>query len=52
MRSWLTTQVPGVYHRKLGVVLVTGLSDGYVDVGYEISRDISETEIQTVVDRE
>src|SRR5258708_12209131 len=45
-------QVPGVYHRKLGNVLVTGLSDGYMDFGYEIFRNIPEDETKAILARE
>jgi glyoxylase-like metal-dependent hydrolase (beta-lactamase superfamily II) len=45
-------QVPGVYHRKLGNVLVTGLSDGYMDFGYEIFRNIPEDETRAILARE
>ena len=29
-------QIPGVYHRRIGDVVVTALSDGYIDVPYEV----------------
>ncbi|CAH1663485.1 MBL fold metallo-hydrolase [Chelatococcus asaccharovorans] len=45
-------QVPAVYHRQLGDVLVTGLSDGYMDMGYEIFRDIPEDEVRAILARE
>lgn len=38
------SQVPGVYHRRIGDVLVTVLSDGYLDTTYEIMRGISPEE--------
>jgi glyoxylase-like metal-dependent hydrolase (beta-lactamase superfamily II) len=31
-----TQQIPGVYHRRVGDVLVTALSDGYVDAAYDV----------------
>lgn len=46
------SQVPGVYHRRLGDILVTGLSDGYVDMGYGIFRNIPEEEIKAILARE
>jgi len=46
------TQVPAVYHRKLGEVLITGLSDGYVDMGYSIFRNIPEDETKAILARE
>jgi glyoxylase-like metal-dependent hydrolase (beta-lactamase superfamily II) len=29
-----TAQVPGIYHRRIGDVVITALSDGYLDVPY------------------
>jgi glyoxylase-like metal-dependent hydrolase (beta-lactamase superfamily II) len=52
MRNLPSEQVAGVYHRKLGDVLVTGLSDGYVDLGYGIFRNMQEPEIRAVLSRE
>jgi glyoxylase-like metal-dependent hydrolase (beta-lactamase superfamily II) len=36
-----TVQIPGVYHRKIGDILVTALSDGYLDGSMEVLRNIS-----------
>jgi glyoxylase-like metal-dependent hydrolase (beta-lactamase superfamily II) len=33
-------QIPGVYHRKIGDIVVTGISDGYNDGNLEILRNI------------
>lgn len=52
MSSQAAQQVPGVYHRRLGDVLVTGLSDGYVDMGYEIFRNIPEDETRAILARD
>jgi glyoxylase-like metal-dependent hydrolase (beta-lactamase superfamily II) len=46
------TQVPGVYHRRLGDTLITGLSDGYVDMGYDIFRNIPEAEAKAILARD
>jgi len=46
------TQIAGVYHRKLGEILVTGLSDGYVDAGYGIFRNIPEEESKALLARD
>jgi glyoxylase-like metal-dependent hydrolase (beta-lactamase superfamily II) len=46
------TQVAGVYHRKLGGVLVTGLSDGYVDIDYTMLRNLPDEEIKTILARD
>ncbi|MBV9115096.1 MAG: MBL fold metallo-hydrolase [Hyphomicrobiales bacterium] len=45
-------QIPGVYHRRLGHVLVTGLSDGYVDLGYGIFSNLAEEETKALLARE
>jgi hypothetical protein len=45
----VTRQIAGVYHRKIGDVLVTGLSDGYVDMGYSIFRNIPEQETKAIL---
>jgi glyoxylase-like metal-dependent hydrolase (beta-lactamase superfamily II) len=52
MKSLPSSQVAGVYHRKLGDVLVTGLSDGYMDMGYTIFRNIPEEEIKDILARD
>jgi glyoxylase-like metal-dependent hydrolase (beta-lactamase superfamily II) len=46
------SQVPGVYHRRLGDILVTALSDGYADFGYEIFRNISPDQAKAILARE
>jgi glyoxylase-like metal-dependent hydrolase (beta-lactamase superfamily II) len=33
-------QVPGVYHRRVGDIIVTALSDGYLDAPYTVMRMI------------
>ncbi|MGX9425197.1 MULTISPECIES: MBL fold metallo-hydrolase [Bradyrhizobium] len=52
MSRFPETQVAGVYHRRLGEVLVTGLSDGYVDMGYSIFRNIPEQETKAILARD
>ncbi len=52
MSRFPETQVAGVYHRRLGDVLVTGLSDGYVDMGYSIFRNIPEQETKAILARD
>ncbi|MFL5282564.1 MAG: MBL fold metallo-hydrolase [Rhodopila sp.] len=34
------TQIPGVYHRKIGDIVVTALSDGYLDGTVEVMQNI------------
>lgn len=39
-------QVPGVYHRRIGDVLVTAISDGYLDAPFEVLRNLSAEEAE------
>lgn len=34
-------QVPGVYHRRIGEIIVTALSDGYLESGLEMLRNVT-----------
>ena len=34
-------QIPGVYHRRVGDIVVTAISDGFVDGAVESMRNIS-----------
>jgi glyoxylase-like metal-dependent hydrolase (beta-lactamase superfamily II) len=36
-----TQQIPGVYHRRIGDIVVTALSDGYLDGSVEVLRNIT-----------
>jgi glyoxylase-like metal-dependent hydrolase (beta-lactamase superfamily II) len=36
-----TAQIPGVYHRRIGDVVVTALSDGYLDGVVEVMQNIA-----------
>ena len=33
-------QIPGVYHRKIGDIVVTSISDGYLDGNLEVMRNV------------
>ena len=33
-------QIPGVYHRKIGDIVVTSISDGYLDGTLEVMRNV------------
>ena len=33
-------QIPGVYHRKIGDIVVTSISDGYLDSTLEVMRNV------------
>src|SRR3984957_15448912 len=36
-----SAQIPGVYHRKIGDIIVTALSDGYLDGTVEVMQNIT-----------
>ncbi|MBX9702493.1 MAG: MBL fold metallo-hydrolase [Acetobacteraceae bacterium] len=39
-----TAQVPGVYHRKVGDIVVTAISDGYLDGSMAVIQNIAEAD--------
>ncbi|WP_428492373.1 MBL fold metallo-hydrolase [Rhodopila sp.] len=39
-----STQIPGVYHRRIGDIVVTALSDGYLDGTVEVMQNIAPAE--------
>lgn len=45
-------QVPGIYHRQIGEVLITALSDGYADDGIQAVRNIDQAEALAMFERE
>ena len=36
-----TRQFPGVYHRRIGDIIVTALSDGYLDGTVDVLQNIT-----------
>jgi glyoxylase-like metal-dependent hydrolase (beta-lactamase superfamily II) len=40
MSSLPSQQIPGIYHRKIGDIVVTVVSDGYLDGNLEIMRNV------------
>jgi len=42
-------QVPGIYRRRIGDIVVTAISDGHVDASYEMMRDISPSEAEGIL---
>ena len=40
MPSQPAHQIPGVYHRKIGDIVVTTISDGYLDGNLEVMRNV------------
>jgi hypothetical protein len=33
-------QIPGVYHRRIGDIVVTAISDGYLDGNLDVMRNV------------
>jgi glyoxylase-like metal-dependent hydrolase (beta-lactamase superfamily II) len=44
-----TEQVPGVYHRRIGDIVVTAVSDGYLDGSVEALQNIAPDEARTIL---
>jgi glyoxylase-like metal-dependent hydrolase (beta-lactamase superfamily II) len=42
-------QIPGVYRRRIGDIVVTAISDGYLDAIYEFMRDIEPAEAERIL---
>jgi glyoxylase-like metal-dependent hydrolase (beta-lactamase superfamily II) len=42
-------QVPGVFHRRVGDIIVTAISDGFLDGGLDVLRNISEEEARQIL---
>src|SRR6195256_7066031 len=40
MTAQPTQQIPGVYHRKIGDIVLTAISDGYLDGNLEVMRNV------------
>src|ERR1700687_3090934 len=43
-------QIPGVYHRRIGDIVVTALSDGYLDGTLEVLQSITRDDAQSLLD--
>jgi glyoxylase-like metal-dependent hydrolase (beta-lactamase superfamily II) len=44
-----TTQIPGIYRRRIGDVVLTAISDGYVDRGYDMMREIAPEDAERIL---
>jgi glyoxylase-like metal-dependent hydrolase (beta-lactamase superfamily II) len=44
-----TAQIPGVYRRRIGDIVVTAISDGYLDGAYEFMRDITPQDAERIL---
>jgi glyoxylase-like metal-dependent hydrolase (beta-lactamase superfamily II) len=42
-------QVPGVYRRRIGDILVTAISDGYLDASLAVTRNLPQAEAEKVL---
>src|SRR5271154_4590046 len=40
MSAQPTRQIPGAYHRKIGNIVVTAISDGYLDGTLDVMRNV------------
>ena len=49
MTTQPTAQIPGVYHRRFGDIVVTAISDGYLDAVYEFIRDIAPQDAERIL---
>ena len=49
MKTAPTVQIPGVYHCRIGDIIVTAISDGYLDGGLDVLRNISEDEARQIL---
>ena len=43
-------QTPGIYHRKIGDILVTAISDGFIDAPYGVLQSIGEKEAEQILE--
>lgn len=44
-----TEQIPGIYHRRIGDVMVTAVSDGYLDAPYDAMLEIAPSEVDAIM---
>ena len=44
-----TQQIPGVYHRRIGDIVVTALSDGYLDGTVDVLQNIAPDDAMRVL---
>ena len=44
-----TTQIPGVYRRRIGDIVVTAISDGYVNGNYDFTRNIAPQDAERIL---
>ena len=44
-----TTQIPGVYRRRIGDIVVTAISDGYLNGSYDFTRNIAPQDAERIL---
>src|SRR5690242_1845559 len=44
-----TAQIPGVYRRRIGDIVVTAISDGYLDASYDFTRNITPADAEAIL---
>lgn len=49
MISQPAQQIPGLYHRKIGDIVVTAVSDGYLDGSLEVMRNVDLDKAHTIL---
>jgi glyoxylase-like metal-dependent hydrolase (beta-lactamase superfamily II) len=42
-------QVPGIYHRRVGGIVITAINDGFLDATVDVLRNISEDEARRIL---
>src|SRR5437764_7085574 len=42
-------QIPGVYHRKIGDIVVTAISDGYLDGTVDVMRNVDHEKARQIL---
>ena len=49
MSSHPAQQISGVYHRKIGDIVVTALSDGYVDANLDLLKNVDAGQARAIL---
>ena len=49
MTAQTAQQIPGVYHRKIGDIVVTAISDGYLDGTLEVMRNVDHEKARQIL---
>jgi glyoxylase-like metal-dependent hydrolase (beta-lactamase superfamily II) len=43
------SQIPGIYRRKIGDIVVTAISDGFVDLPYDMMKDVTAADAEAIL---